>query len=73
MLTPKGQAYVLFSHAPHVQKVGVKKYQEYWQGAWEAVKKYADPQETAVIMDANQPARPEDRPKKRREDGLRGV
>ena len=31
VLVPKGQAYILFAHAPHAQKVGRHAYQEYWE------------------------------------------
>ena len=71
MLVPKGQAYILFAHAPHAQKVGRHAYQEYWEEIWRAIVKYADPQLTLFVMDANQPARAEDRPGRRMEEGLR--
>jgi hypothetical protein len=71
VLIPKGKAYVLFAHAPHTQKVGVEEYREFWEEVWRAVTKWADPQLTMLIMDANQPAREADRPGRRTEGGLR--
>ena len=38
---------------------------------WRAIGKYADPQLTMLVMDANQPARAGDRPGRRMEEGLR--
>ena len=68
---PKGQACLLFAHAPHTQKVGKHAYQEYWEEVWRAIVKYADPQLTMFVMDANQPARAGDRLGRRMEEGLR--
>ena len=44
VLIPKGQACLLFAHAPHAQRVGSNAYQEFWEEAWRAITKYADPQ-----------------------------
>ena len=71
VLTPKGQAYLLFTHAPHTQRVGTQEYQEFWEEVWRAIAKYTDPQLTVLMMDANQLASIGDRPGRRMEEALR--
>ena len=53
VLILKGQAYLLFAHAPHTQRVQTHAYQEFWEVVRRAVTKYADPQLAMLIMDAN--------------------